>query len=290
MKPIATFSIVARDPNTEELGIAVQSKFLAVGSAVPWAKANVGAIATQAMANLDIGELGLQLLAKGYSAAETAEALKQLDANIEHRQFGIVDAHGGSISFTGSQCFAYAGGHAEANLAVQGNILVSKATVDALATTFKSTQGTLAHRLISALEAAQAAGGDKRGRQSASLLIVKAHGSYGGYNDRYIDLRVDDDPEPIQKLRHLYQLHTLYFTKPSAEELLELTPDRVKQLQTALQRLGYYTGDVSGVYDGPTRTAFEGFCGWENFEERIVEGEKVDRFVFDHLLERAAHS
>ena len=290
MKPIATFSIVARDPITDELGIAVQSKFLAVGSAVPWAKAKVGAIATQAMANLDIGELGLQLLAKGYNAVETAEALKQLDHNIEHRQFGIVDAKGGSVSFTGALCFDYAGGHAETNLAVQGNILISKATVDALATTFKSTQGTLAHRLISALDAAQAAGGDKRGRQSASLYIVKANGSYGGYNDRYIDLRVDDDPEPIQKLKHLYHLHTLYFTKPSAEDLLELSPERVQQVQTALKTLGYYTGEVSGVYDDSTRSAYEGFCGWENFEERVVQGNKIDQFVFNHLLECAAQS
>lgn len=284
MKPIATFSIVARDPQTEELGIAVQSKFLAVGSAVPWAKAKVGAIATQAMANLDIGEIGLHLLAKGYSAQDVLEALKQLDANIEHRQFGIVDAQGRSVSFTGSQCFDYAGGYAEDNLAVQGNILVSKATVDALATTFKETQGTLAYRLIKALDAAQAAGGDKRGRQSAAVLVVKEKGSYGGYNDRYIDLRVDDDPEPIERLMHLYRLHELYFTKPQAHELLELTPERCLQLQTALQKLGYYKGLLSGRYDETTRSAYEAFCGWENFEERVVAGTQVDAFVFKHLV------
>jgi uncharacterized Ntn-hydrolase superfamily protein len=285
MKTIATFSIVARDPLTQELGIAVQSKFLAVGSAVPWAKANVGAIATQAMANLDIGELGLHLLAKGYSAQQTAEALKQLDDNIEHRQFGIVDAKGNAVSFTGSQCFDYAGGYAEENLAVQGNILVSKATVDALRDTFKNTEGSLAFRLISALQAAQVAGGDKRGRQSASLYIVKEKGSYGGYNDRYIDLRVDDDPEPIDKLMDLYRLHQLYFTKPTEKDLLIITPELALSMQDALSNLGYYQGAHTGVFDELTRVAYESFCGWENFEERVVSEAKIDRSVYAHLLQ-----
>lgn len=284
MKTIATFSIVARDPLTNELGIAVQSKFLGVGSAVPWAKANVGAIATQAMANLDFGEVGLQLLAKGYSAHETAEALKQLDDNIEHRQFGIVDAQGGAVTFTGKQCFDFAGGHAEDNLAVQGNILVSQATVDALRDTFKKTEGTLAFRLISALQAAQEAGGDRRGRQSAALYIVKEKGSYGGYNDRYIDLRVDDDPEPIEKLMDLYRLHQLYFTRPTEEDLLVADQQLTIQLQTALKKLGYYSEAITGEFDVATQNAYESFCGWENFEERVVSEAKVDKSVFAHLF------
>ncbi len=284
MKTIATFSIVARDPLTNELGIAVQSKFLGVGSAVPWAKANVGAIATQAMANLDFGEVGLQLLAKGYSAHETAEALKQLDDNIEHRQFGIVDAKGGAVTFTGKQCFDFAGGHAEDNLAVQGNILVSQATVDALRDTFKKTEGTLAFRLISALQAAQEAGGDRRGRQSAALYIVKEKGSYGGYNDRYIDLRVDDDPEPIEKLMDLYRLHQLYFTRPTEKDLLVADQQLTLQLQTALKKLGYYSQAINGEFDVATQHAYESFCGWENFEERVVSEAKVDKSVFAHLI------
>jgi uncharacterized Ntn-hydrolase superfamily protein len=285
MKTIATFSIIARDPNTQELGIAVQSKFLGVGSAVPWAKANVGAIATQAMANLDFGEIGLQLLAKGYSAHETAEALKQLDDNIEHRQFGIVDAHGRAVSFTGSQCFDFAGGYAEENLAVQGNILVSQATVDALRDTFKTTVGTLAFRLISALQAAQEAGGDRRGRQSAALYVVKEKGSYGGYNDRYIDLRVDDDPEPIEKLMELYRLHQLYFTRPTEDDLLVADYTLTLNLQTALKKLGYYTDELHGNFDVATQNAYESFCGWENFEERVVSEAKVDKSVYTYLIQ-----
>lgn len=286
-KNISTFSIIARDPETNELGIAVQSKFLAVGSAVPWAKANVGAIATQAMANLDIGEIGLQLLAKGYSAHDCAEALKKLDDNIEHRQFGIVDAKGHAISFTGSACFDYAGGYAEENLACQGNILVSKATVDALVNTFKATEGSLAYRLICALDVAAEAGGDKRGRQSAALLIVKEKGSYGGYNDRYIDLRVDDDPEPIHKLMELYQLHKLYFTKPTDEDLRAIDKQINHQIQNALKVLGFYQDDLSDQFDEKTKEAYEAFCGFENYEERVVEGAFIDKTVLEKLLEKA---
>jgi len=284
MKPIATFSIVARDPLTGELGVAVQSKFLAVGSAVPFAKAHVGAIATQALANLDFGEIGLSLLQKGYTAQQVMEALKQLDPNIEDRQFGIVDAKGGSVSFTGRNCFDYAGSIAEVNLACQGNILVSEATVKALADTFKQTSGTLARRLVAALDAAQYAGGDRRGRQSASLLVVKEKGSYGGYNDRYIDLRVDDDPEPIEKLSHLLDLHAMYFNKPTAEEIVEVDSNIAKQIQVALQKRGYYYGEIDGVYDEMTRNAYASFCGWENVEERVLEGNQVDRNVLAILL------
>jgi uncharacterized Ntn-hydrolase superfamily protein len=287
MKNIATFSIVARDEKTKELGIAVQSKFLAVGSAVSWAKASAGAIATQAMANLDIGEIGLQLLQKGYSAQQTRDALVALDTDIEHRQFGIVDIAGGAISFTGSKCFDYAGGHAENNLACQGNILVSKATVDAMVSTFKLTEGSLARRLVVALDAAQQAGGDQRGRQSASLLVVKEKGSYGGYNDRYIDLRVDDDPDPIVKLSHLLDLHEMYFQKTSKQDMLVVDAKLAFKIQHALKKLGFYEGSITEVFDELTKLAFENYCGWENFEERINPGNIVDKLVIDYLLDQA---
>lgn len=286
MKKIATFSIVARDPETGELGIAVQSKFLAVGSAVPWAKANVGAIATQALANLDFGSIGLELLGKGYSAPQVRDALIQLDPAIDHRQFGIVDAKGNAISFTGKKCFDYAGGYAEENLACQGNILVSEATVQALVSTFKATQGTLARRLILALDAAQHAGGDKRGRQSASILVVKEKGSYGGYNDRYIDLRVDDDPEPIQKLDELLSLFEMYFNKTKPEDQLVVDRELALKMQEALLRLGFYHANPTGKFDELTKSAFESFCGMENFEERINSGNIVDRHVIDFLLRK----
>lgn len=279
-----TFSIVARDPVTKELGIAVQSKFLAVGCSVPWAKAGIGAIASQALCNYDIGEIGLRMLAKGYSAEETKRALCALDNDIEDRQFGIVDANGGSATFTGKNCFDYGGGIAEENLACQGNILVSRATVEALADTYKKTEGCFAHRLVTALDAAQEAGGDRRGRQSAALLIVKKNGSYGGYNDRYIDLRVDDDKEPIKKLAHLLKLHEMYFERTKEHEKLEVDAELAGNIQSALKKLGYYKHDINSVYDELTREAFKAFCGWENFEERINEGNIVDKNVIDHLF------
>lgn len=286
MKTIATFSIVARDPETGDLGIAVQSKFLAVGSAVPWAKAGVGAIATQAMANLDFGKVGLELLEKGYNAKQVCDSLKTMDPDIEHRQFGIVDHQGGSVTFTGTNCFDYAGGIAMENLACQGNILVSKETVEALADTFRSTQGTLAYRLVKALDAAQVAGGDRRGRQSASLLVVRKNGSYGGYNDRYIDLRVDDDPEPIKKLEHLLDLHQMYFNRTSESEKVVVNTEVARKIQTALIKHGYYKGEINGMFDALTKKAYEDFCGWENFEERINEGNIVDINVLEYLVKK----
>jgi uncharacterized Ntn-hydrolase superfamily protein len=288
MQPISTFSIVARDPLTGELGVAVQSKFLAVGSAVGWAKAGAGAIATQAMANLDFGELGLIILGKGYTATQTMEALKALDPQIEDRQFGIVDHQGNAVTFTGKNCFDYAGGIAQENLACQGNILVSQKTVQALADTFNSTQGSLARRLLTALDAAQEAGGDRRGRQSAALLVVKEGGSYGGFNDQYIDLRVDDDPEPIKKLAHLLSLHEMYFNKPTLDEIVEVDSELAKRIQTALKKIAYYKGEITGIYDEKTVSAYNDFCGWENYEERIIDEKHVDKHVIEALFAKQA--
>jgi len=287
MKTIATFSIVARDPITGEIGIAVQSKFLAVGSAVPFARAGAGAIATQALANLEFGPVALDLLQKGYSANKVCESLKARDPNIEDRQFGIVDHHGGSATFTGKHCFDYAGGYCEENIAAQGNILVSKETVDAMVHAFKRTPGTLAYRLVNALDEGQNAGGDRRGRQSAALLVVKKNGSYGGYNDRYIDLRVDDDPQPIKKLRSLLKLHELYFNKTTPEEQVLVDHEVALKIQDALAVLGFYKGPINGEYDELTMKAYSDFCGIENYEERINEGKIVDINVLKALLKKA---
>lgn len=287
MDRISTFSIVGRDPESGELGVAVQSKFLGAGSLVSWAKAGVGAIATQAAANLDYGEIGLFLLAKGYSAEKVLKALLVMDDGREGRQIGIVDARGGSVTFTGKDCFSWAGGICGPGFAAQGNILVGEDTVKALATTFRDTGGTLARRLVAALDKAQDAGGDRRGRQSAGLLVVKEGGSYGGYNDKYIDLRVDDDPGPIKKLIHLLDLHELYFGKTAPGEALEATGPALEQLQAALKKLGYYAGSSSGAFDEETRAAFEAFSSIENFEERLLQGGQVDKRVLDFLLEKA---
>ena len=208
---VATFSIVAFDPETDALGVAVQSRFLAVGAVVPWARAGAGAVATQAMANFNYGPRGLDLMSRGNSAQETVEALISSDAEREHRQLGVVDAAGRTATFTGGECFEWAGGITGEHYAAQGNILVGRETVEAMARTFEATAGDLAGRLLAALDAGQAAGGDSRGKQSAALLVVREGGGYGGDNDRVLDLRVDDHPEPIRELIRLRTLHTLYF-------------------------------------------------------------------------------
>ncbi len=214
-KPIATFSIVAFDPETDELGVAVQSKFFSVGSVVPWAKAGVGAVATQSWANIAYGPDGLALLAKGNSPEEVVKALTGDDPQRNFRQLGIVDAKGRAASFTGRQCMKWAGHITGKHYAVQGNILAGEAVAKDMAAAFekarKQPKTELADWLMAALEAGQAAGGDKRGRQSAALLVVRDKGSYGGANDRYIDLRVADHKTPIQELGRLLKLHKSFF-------------------------------------------------------------------------------
>ena len=218
--PVATFSIVGFDPRTGDLGVAVQSKFFAVGSVVPWAKAGVGAIATQSYANVTYGPEGLKRLAKGKSARETVEILTSTDGNKRLRQLGIVDANGNSASFTGSGCHQWAGHSEKPNFCAQGNILTGKEVVDAMAASFEQSQkqakGGLCDWLADALMAGQDAGGDSRGRQSAALLVVRKKGGYGGGNDRFIDLRVDDHKTPIVELRRLLQLHKNLFKRAHA--------------------------------------------------------------------------
>jgi len=205
---VATFSIVAYDPETGDLGIAVESRFFAVGSVVPWAKAGVGAIATQSFANTTFGPAGLRLLEKGHSAQQTLDSLVKGDPQADQRQVGIVDAKGRSATWTGAKCNPWAGGKTGVHYTAQGNILAGKEVVEALASTFEASAGSpLADRLVEALSAAQAAGGDSRGQQSAALLVVRHKGGYGGYNDRFIDLRVDDSPKPIEELKRLLDLH-----------------------------------------------------------------------------------
>ena len=211
MRPVATFSIVAFDPDTGELGVAVQSKFLGVGAVVPFAKAGVGAVATQAWANTTYGPRGLELLESGSTASEAIDQLIASDRGKSRRQVGIVDAAGRAHTFTGDGCSDWAGGIAGDHFCVQGNILAGEDVVNAMAKGFEDASGDLGDRMIAALRAGQAAGGDKRGRQSAALLIVKEKGGYGGYNDRYRDLRVDDHPTPIQELARIYAMHKQLF-------------------------------------------------------------------------------
>lgn len=283
---MATFSIVAYDPANGDLGIAVQSKFLAVGAVVPWARAGVGAIATQSYANTSYGPEGLRLLALGLSAEEALAQLLAADEEREHRQVGLVNAQGRAAAFTGGECFAWAGHRVGPNYGCQGNILVSEATVEAMASTFEASSGPLAERLLAALAAGQAAGGDRRGRQSAALLVVRERGGYGGFNDRYLDLRVDDHSKPIAELRRLLELYKLYFDKTPEGELLPLEEGLTGELQEMLQALGHYEGPLHGRYDETTQEALSAWAGIENLEERLLPDARIDPVVLDFLRKR----
>ena len=278
---VATFSIVAFDPETDSLGVAVQSKFLAVGSVVPWARAGVGAVATQAMANYNYGPRGLQLMEEGTTADETVEVLVSADEDRDHRQVGVVDSGGRAATYTGSECFDWAGGVAGEHYAAQGNILVGAETVEAMAVIYEETKGDLAARLLSALDAGQAAGGDSRGKQSAALLVVREGGGYGGDNDRIVDLRVDDHPEPIRELIRIRDLHTLYFGETRPEDVVAVDGDVRTEVAEALRRAGYLSGPDAG--DDDLFDALSAYVRAENFEEREQRRGHLDRAVLEHM-------
>ena len=281
---VATFSIVAFDPETDSLGVAVQSKFLAVGSVVPWARAGVGAVATQAMANYNYGPRGLDLMSTGNSAEQTVETLTLADEDREHRQVGVVDARGRASTFTGSECFDWAGGVTGEHYAAQGNILVGKETVEAMASAYEETGGDLATRLLGALDAGQGAGGDSRGKRSAALLVVREGGGYGGDNDRVVDLRVDDHPEPIGELIRIRDLHTLYFGETSPDDVIAVDGDVRAEVADALLRAGYLEGPDVG--DDDLFDALSAYIRTENFEEREQQRGYLDRSVLEYLKRR----
>lgn len=275
---IATFSIVARDPQTGELGIGVQSKFLAVGSAVPWARADLGAIATQAWANVSYGPRGLSLLEQGLTAPEVVERLIAEDDGREHRQLGIVDRLGNAAAYTGAQCMHWAGHHVGNGYTCQGNILVGDETVSAMAAAYEGAAHLphLADRLVAALKAAQAAGGDSRGRQSAALYVVRAGGGYGGFNDRLVDLRVDDHPEPIEELHRLLEVHRQVWLGPTPPERYYLNaPDKVRLVQSILRELGLYDGAVNGELTYNTRGALADYCSQSGLTGPDPSGEHL---------------
>ena len=276
-----TFSIVGFDPQTKELGVAVASKFLSVGAVVPFAKAGVGAIATQSWANLDYGKNGLEMLEKGMSPEEVLKELVENDDKSGSRQVGIVDASGQSITFTGEDCFDWAGGFAGENFAAQGNILVDQHTVEAMKTTFKQREGSLAERLLAALHAGDIAGGDSRGKQSAALLIVKENGSYGGYNDRYIDLRVDDHEEPVQELARLLKLHQLYFETTLSEDIVAIEGELAIELQNLLYENGHLNRELTEHDD--LLDAVQSYHLIENFDERVQTRGFIDTKVVEYM-------
>ena len=270
--PVATFSICACDLDAGHWGVATQSKFLAVGSVVPWAEPHVGAIATQAYANPRYGPEGLALLREGVTAEETIERLTSADEGRAQRQLGIVDAAGRAATYTGDECHAWAGGRTGAGYAAQGNILVSGATVDALARTFEASAGTsLAERLLDCLDAAEAAGGDSRGRQSAALLVVERDGGYAGLSDLLVDLRVDDHPDPLVELRRIYRMHDALFGSTPRDEWLPVDAALRQELDELLRRAGH--PDLAS------------WAGVENLEERVDGEDAVDPVVLERLRE-----
>jgi uncharacterized Ntn-hydrolase superfamily protein len=253
-----TFSIVALDEATGDLGVAVQSKFLAVGAVVPWARAGVGAVATQSFANVGYGPDGLALLAGGASAQEALDRLVAADDLRTDRQAGIVDAAGRSASWTGRGCFAWAGGRTGPGYAAQGNILGGAAVVDALVDTFTAGRGAFPERMVACLQAADEAGGDRRGRESAAIVVVRERGGYGGGNDRWIDLRVDDHPDPIGELGRLLDLQRLYLDRPDPGDLVALDAALAREVRTMLERVGAGPDGRLGAVYAPMWPAVEG--------------------------------
>jgi uncharacterized Ntn-hydrolase superfamily protein len=302
----ATFSIAARDPATDAVGVAVHSKFVSVGSVVPFASADAGAVATQSFANVAYGPDGLDLLRAGHTAEETIEELTANDEDSPLRQVGVVSQDGSVAAFTGEDCFDYAGSIQGENYTVQGNILENRETIEAMADAFEpggegdgneasdATDAGFPERLLAALRAGNEAGGDKRGEQGAALYVAKPEGGYDGGNDRWIDVRVDDHDEPIAELERVFKLYDVtLLSRAAPEDLRELSGDTAEAVLAALSDLGHYDGEPGPDVGDEERDALEAFRGVNNFENHdlaVVEdalargwddadGEGADRVV-----------
>lgn len=303
---VSTFSIVAFDPVTGDLGIAVQSKFPNVRAVVPWAKAGVGAVATQSFAKIDYATKGLELMENGATAEEALQIILRSDEGREQRQVGIVDAKGNAATWTGSKCSSWAGavvGQGEGkqpeklgdedgrkstvvtgkNYTAQGNILVGKETVEAMAKSFEATSGELSDKLMAALIAGGKAGGDQRGEQSAALLVVRANAGYDGM-DNFIDISVYDHLTPIAELERLYKLNNLYFTQSKPENMIPVTEEIAKEIQTIWKKRGFYNGEINGIVDENFQKMLESFMGWENYDLRISDVEKINLSAGEKLM------
>ena len=304
-----TYSIVAFDSATGDLGVAVQSKFPNVGGLVPWAEAGVGAVATQSLGNTAYGERGLDLIAQGATAEEALRIVMRTDTMLQDRQVGLVDARGNAASFTGKSTFDWAGGRVGApsgrgnvlggkgevivgrGYAAQANIMVSDQTVKNLAETFERSSGSLADRLMAALKAGQAGGGDKRGMQSAALLVVRKNGGYLGANDRFIDIRVYDAPDPIAELERLLALHKLHFFPSEPKDLVPITPAIISQLEPILlnepvKQPEKWLKTKQGSATPTFLEALKNFMYWENYDVRVRMDGKIDRVVLQDILKK----
>jgi uncharacterized Ntn-hydrolase superfamily protein len=276
---ISTFSIVARDPANGDLGVAVQSKFPNVRVAVPYAKAGVGAVATQSFSNSDFGTKGIPLLELGATPQEVLTIIGRDDAGLQDRQVGIVDARGRSATFTGKKCFDWAGGRTGPDYAIQGNILVSEATVAAMEKAFLGSRGSLAERLLASIRAGAEAGGDKRGRQSAALLVVRQGASYDGKGDTYVDISVYDAPDPIAEIFRLYELQKIHFERSDPADVIPIAGEDARYLQRLLSKKGFHKGRTDGVWDEASTAALADYMGWENYDTRIRRDGKIDRKI-----------
>jgi uncharacterized Ntn-hydrolase superfamily protein len=288
MRGLSTFSIVAFDFQNGDLGVAVQSKFPAVGAVVPSAKAKAGAIATQAWANASYGPLGIKLLEEGLSAKETLHKLLADDSHPEVRQAAVVDAKGQVAAHSGSECLEWAGHVTGKGYSCQGNILASSKVVESMARAYEETSGDLIEKLLQALSAGQAAGGDRRGQQSAAILVVRDKAGYEGFSDRYVDLRVDDHATPIEELKRVFRVYDMtMLSREDPKDLLTIDYNIATILQTNLKKLGMYERPVTGVLDVATKKALQGFVNIHNFENRMHDDGRIWKSILDYMKELA---
>jgi len=283
-----TFSIVAYDAKTKDLGVAVESKFPAVGGVVPCAQAGVGAVATQSYANTTYGPRGLAMLKRGMNPRDVIATLATRDRDRARRQVGVVDAKGRAAAYTGDECHPWAGHVVSRGYACEGNILTGEDVVKAMARAYESAEGDLPVKLLAALVAGQDAGGDRRGEQSAALLVVREKGGYGGFNDRWIDLRVDDHPKPIDELIRIFNIYDMtMLTREDPSNVVDITPEIAKRVQRFLQHQEYYRGSAHGRWDKKTQEAFVDWLGEENLEQKVRTDKKLWGSVWRHIQEKA---
>lgn len=285
MPLVATISIVARDAQNGDLGVAVQSRMLAVGALVPWARAEIGALATQARANVRYGPDGLELMATGQPAPVVLQTLLGNDPDREVRQLALVDAEGRAAAFTGAECMPWSGHLSDANWAVAGNLLPGPAALAAMRDSFMESERELPERLVAALAAGDAAIGEQRGRRAAALLVVRPHGAFDGGSDRYVDLRVDAHPDPLTDLEHLLRLHRFYLTPSDPATLVPLDAELTRELQEILSARGYYAGPIDGRFEEITRGALEVYGSYENLDLRLttLDRKLIDPQVIEYL-------
>jgi uncharacterized Ntn-hydrolase superfamily protein len=283
IKRVATFSIVARDSVTGDLGVAVASKFLAVGAVVPWVMGGLGAVATQSYANTSFGPRALELMGAGWSLDDIAAEFEANDTEYQQRQYGLVNSSGEGFSFTGSGCHAWAGDRTGEGYATQGNLLAGAHVVDAIAETFERSSLAFPERLLAALLAGDRAGGDARGRQSAALYVARVKGGYAGFNDRMIDLRIDDHSDPVPELQRLLSIHRLLFERPNPENLIPLEGEIVLRLERVLFKAGFLKTEPGTQWCEESQQALLAIAGVENLEERMVEAGKLDPVVLEYL-------